>query len=196
MGRTTCQLLSRWRCRLNLVLLVLGRRSRARVPSERAKQTRRSPWSLVRSLAIRNGSCCVGCGLGEGPCAPTPRRASRNECVSGCGSFPRLPRARTIQLRLWAAEGDPARPETMAARRWAACFWLRYCRAPHENRPWAAGSGDYGSRLRLAGPARHQGSIRAPVIIRFPRAAANELLLANIDLDPAAHVPPYYPHCS
>ena len=48
-------------------------------------------------------------------------------------------------------------------------YWRQLIIIAHEKRPWAARSGDHGSRLRLAGPTRHQGSIWAPVIIRFPR---------------------------
>ena len=90
----------------------------------------------------------------------------RNECVvrvrilSWSGV-----RVRTFQLRLWAAMGVLRRRNNGGAVL-GSLFLAKILPCASYKRPWAARSG---SRLRLAGPTTHQGSIWAPVIIRFPR---------------------------
>ena len=125
------------------------------------------------------------CGLGEGPRARRRRRdASAEQMRFGCQFFlEAAARARAIRSRPSSAEGVPARPERW--RRGGGQLVLAAAdHIAHEKRPRAARSGDYGSRFGLARPQGIRAAFRAPVIIRFPRAAAaNELLLANIHLE-------------
>ena len=91
---------------------------------------------------------------------------SRNECVFGCESSRGLACVLVrCSLYPWAS-GSACRVDIEGGAVLGSLFLAKILPCASYKRPWAARSG---SRLRLAGPTRHQGSIWAPVIIRFPR---------------------------
>ena len=123
--------------------------------------------SFSRSFACGR---LVRCGLGEGPRARRRRSGAVAERMCCSGANPLVVRRACScgVAYIRGRRGAHVASISRAARCWAACFCYFIAVRP-EKRPWAARSGDHGSRLRLAGPTTHQGSIWAPVIIRFPR---------------------------
>ena len=119
------------------------------------------------------------------------RRAARrgtNVCP-GADPFRKLPRV----LVRFGRGRRRLRASPRALKRWRGVLGSLFRRQAdfnaQEKSPRAARSGDYGSRFGLAGPQGIRAAFWAPVIIRFPRTAANELLPANVYLESPAPPP-------
>ena len=119
--------------------------------------------SLAFSFVV--DSCCVGWGRGRVRGAAAATRP-RNECVVRVRilSWSRACSRGVACIR--GRRGAHVASMSRAARCWAACFWLRYCRVLRINdrgQPVAAAVCVWQVQQGI------RGSIWAPVIIRFPR---------------------------